>query len=987
MTQFVRLYPYSAQIAALRALLDGLSDVATTGSYADLSGKPTLGSAAAQNVEAFATAAQGAKADTAVQPGALGTAAAQSSGAFATAAQGATADTAVQPDDLAAVATTGDYDDLTGKPSLGTAAAQAADAFATSAQGGKADTALQPADIAPYPALLAQSPSRTGEARSLFSSALTTDPLSRPIITAGDVVVDATAGTVLRISGDDTDDITGYVDIAPRIAAPIYAGRTYLVRYHLRRNIEAADPANNAVELRWQNLNYQKNSVSNVRLGDPLLPVVDDGPITYYFLIGKAGAPGTLDYTIPPTAVYGLPHIRVFGNGQQTDIIAIDAPIDVTDIVTGTAATAVVAAGLADEIADRIADTADVRLNFAAADAVEAAARLAGDTAEAEARVAADLVQDQRSTRITSRLSPDSRRRPARVRFAVAGPDGRTPHYIDAEGITYLLGIGFINADGRRPGRYKFGITDETGAIGMYLDRDARLGAAGFDFIPSAAPRRPSRYVAGFADYDGNTALGVGHDGLTTLRFHPDAITMLADDQVIADDVAAAAWRGDLQIANVRAGSAFTRATVFDADGTIYDVAQLRTGTLTTAVAVGVLDITLSVGQSNQGGGSGDVGHSTPFQATGYPHHILSLATPGGGVATDWYGDQTYAFDTFTDFAPSVHRTNYSLAPAILHNQARVALDRRARRKTPPLGSFASWRGSYPADNFLPGAGFQLYENAIAGAVQMKANALRYGLPGAVCRRLRWTQGEAGPYPYASVFGDVIDAYVSGVRAALGQDFDPHFYFVQTNQDASSATSSGVEIDQRAVAIARLGDGVTCCGPMYQGQLFDQGSADIHLEDVGRMMVAEVEGLAAQTVEAGGTFRALGLDVSTARTGAQIDVTYSNMPGTQLLIDSDHVPNPGTLGFRAYLESDGTPLTINSAVIVGLNKVRLTLSADPGAAVRVEYAINTGSPLNQWARGRGNIYVDTGVASIFSAYGTPATIRHYALRMRIVTPS
>ncbi len=34
----------------------------------------------------------------------------------ATAAQGATADTAVQPGDLASVATTGDYDDLTGKP-------------------------------------------------------------------------------------------------------------------------------------------------------------------------------------------------------------------------------------------------------------------------------------------------------------------------------------------------------------------------------------------------------------------------------------------------------------------------------------------------------------------------------------------------------------------------------------------------------------------------------------------------------------------------------------------------------------------------------------------------------------------------------------------------------------------------------------------------------------------------------------------------------
>lgn len=41
-------------------------------------------------------------------------------GSFATAAQGALADTAVQPDDLADVATTGDYNDLLNKPTIGT---------------------------------------------------------------------------------------------------------------------------------------------------------------------------------------------------------------------------------------------------------------------------------------------------------------------------------------------------------------------------------------------------------------------------------------------------------------------------------------------------------------------------------------------------------------------------------------------------------------------------------------------------------------------------------------------------------------------------------------------------------------------------------------------------------------------------------------------------------------------------------------------------
>ncbi len=48
----------------------------------------------------------------------LGTAATTASTDYATAAQGALADSATQPGDLATVATTGDYDDLSNKPSL-----------------------------------------------------------------------------------------------------------------------------------------------------------------------------------------------------------------------------------------------------------------------------------------------------------------------------------------------------------------------------------------------------------------------------------------------------------------------------------------------------------------------------------------------------------------------------------------------------------------------------------------------------------------------------------------------------------------------------------------------------------------------------------------------------------------------------------------------------------------------------------------------------
>lgn len=52
------------------------------------------------NAASFATAAQGALADTALQPADVGTAAAEDVGYFATAAQGALADSAIQPADL-----------------------------------------------------------------------------------------------------------------------------------------------------------------------------------------------------------------------------------------------------------------------------------------------------------------------------------------------------------------------------------------------------------------------------------------------------------------------------------------------------------------------------------------------------------------------------------------------------------------------------------------------------------------------------------------------------------------------------------------------------------------------------------------------------------------------------------------------------------------------------------------------------------------------
>jgi hypothetical protein len=106
-----------------------------------------LGTAATENATAFATAAQGALADTALQDatafataaqGALADTALQDATAFATAAQGALADTALQDASAFATAAQG---------ALADTALQDATAFATSAQGALADTALQDASV------------------------------------------------------------------------------------------------------------------------------------------------------------------------------------------------------------------------------------------------------------------------------------------------------------------------------------------------------------------------------------------------------------------------------------------------------------------------------------------------------------------------------------------------------------------------------------------------------------------------------------------------------------------------------------------------------------------------------------------------------------------------------------------------------------------------------------------------------------------------
>ena len=80
----------------------------------------------------------------------LGSAAVTPSSDYATAAQGTLAASATQPGDLATVATSGAYNDLSGKPTLGSAAATASTDYATAAQGTLATNALPASDVSTF---------------------------------------------------------------------------------------------------------------------------------------------------------------------------------------------------------------------------------------------------------------------------------------------------------------------------------------------------------------------------------------------------------------------------------------------------------------------------------------------------------------------------------------------------------------------------------------------------------------------------------------------------------------------------------------------------------------------------------------------------------------------------------------------------------------------------------------------------------------------
>jgi len=174
-----------------------LAGVATTGDYNDLTNKP-----APFDPNTLATVATTGEYSDLLSKPTLGTAAATDATAYATAAQGTTADSAVQPGDLSTVATSGNYADLSNKPDL---------SLKADLVNGKLDP-LQVPDLAISEYL--------GEVASEAAMlALTGEE--------GDWAVRTDNGQVYIITGDDPSDAADWIALSyPASPVSSVAGRT-----------------------------------------------------------------------------------------------------------------------------------------------------------------------------------------------------------------------------------------------------------------------------------------------------------------------------------------------------------------------------------------------------------------------------------------------------------------------------------------------------------------------------------------------------------------------------------------------------------------------------------------------------------------------------------------------------------------------------------------------------------------------------------------
>lgn len=367
-----------------------LPAVVSSGSYIDLVGTPIFGTAAFTSSAIYATAAQGAKADSAlqmqIQPdwnATSGMASVMNKPILATVAtSGNYSDLIGTPTipggqvngdwnaasgaahilnkpSFSAVALSGHYDDILSLPTLGTAASTDISAYATAAQGAKADTALQTQIQSDWNAT-------TGMAKILNKPALTTvatsgsylDLTNKPTIPGAQISSDwnATSGVSMILNKPSLATVatTGsFNDLSNKPTLAIVATTGSYVDLSNKPAFGTAATMDANVFATIAQGTLAENSIQKNTVFEEEIPITLGGTLinATYYLVQKAKHAGTItgfiascaslvtpgSYTIRinNTAVVGLSGIT--NTTISTEIAAISAnTFEVGDTVTIT---------------------------------------------------------------------------------------------------------------------------------------------------------------------------------------------------------------------------------------------------------------------------------------------------------------------------------------------------------------------------------------------------------------------------------------------------------------------------------------------------------------------------------------------------------------------------------------------------------------------------------------------------------------------------
>lgn len=112
---------------------------------------------------------------------------------------------------------------------------------------------------------------------------------------------------------------------------------------------------------------------------------------------------------------------------------------------------------------------------------------------------------------------------------------------------------------------------------------------------------------------------------------------------------------------------------------------------------------------------------------------------------------------------------------------------------------------------------------------------------------------------------------------------------------------------------------------------------DVHLTNASYKKLGAAEGYALKRALIDGAPLSCFSPSETARSGAEITLTFPIEAARQLVLDTTLVSNPGSYGFEVD-DDTATPMTISSVTLVGTNQVRITCSASVPAGATVYYA-------------------------------------------------